>query len=423
MDAPQLFGRNIKADVASGDQRNGDRDRGDAGGRRRGNYQKRGSRGDKGGRGDGGGYHGGERGGDDSLSSPTDIDGAQFMGGRYARSHSSSGDIGEGGWKRSGSGGAMATGGGAEGGLKRGTSHGSAHLGGVGGDASAPFKQRPSLKLAPRTKPLDDASKNDSSVTSSKASIFGGAKPRDETEYEKRKSMLKIESEVNDATSSVAALEVNDSDENGDNESKGGNAGVALVRDADITTVDTNDDRKAQAPALFPKGDDTPQANHDRSDDASTNTPPSVSSGANAGVAKPPTSPKRHSNYERRGSRGGRGRQSYRDNGDRNDRRADGRSQQKDGQRKPGGRGGGRLGERSRTSDRAVGGRCNGSAKDSSRNGQASSNIKASAATAKSATAPAVARVPLNMTAKKENKDPPKKSNSFAALLDDSDNE
>lgn len=76
----------------------------------------------------------------------TDVDGKQFRGGRYTRRDSSGSS------------------------LQRQSS--------VNSESSEP-KQRPSLKLAPRSKPREDTNESSSS------SLFGGGKKRDDSEWER----------------------------------------------------------------------------------------------------------------------------------------------------------------------------------------------------------------------------------------------
>ena len=178
----QISGRNLKVDIASGEPRN---PRG--GGDRQSDRRRSG----RGGRGDGRNYD--RQYSNDSYRSANrdndaPIDGSQFQGGRYSRSTSnmsqgSMGGSGRGGMPRNGSG--M---------MKRSDSSASA------GSAS----QRPSLKLAPRTKPLEE------SGSGSRSSIFGDAKPRDEKEFEDKKAAEAAEKEegLKKVTSSMSDLEV-----------------------------------------------------------------------------------------------------------------------------------------------------------------------------------------------------------------------
>lgn len=91
------------------------------------------------------------------------IDGSKFRGGRFSRK--------DGGGERRDS--ARDAGGEA---ILDGTAPGS--------EGAVP-QQRPSLKLTPRTKPVDDATNN--SMSQSASNIFGGAKPRDETTWQSRR--------------------------------------------------------------------------------------------------------------------------------------------------------------------------------------------------------------------------------------------
>jgi len=83
-----------------------------------------------------------------SGSFGADVDGSKFRGGRYANNN------------------------------RRGSNRRS------NGDSSDAPAQRPSLKLQPRTKPVEE--KGDSESGSS-ANIFGGAKPRDEQTWQERR--------------------------------------------------------------------------------------------------------------------------------------------------------------------------------------------------------------------------------------------
>lgn len=400
---PQLCGRNIKVDVASGERSGGDR--GDRG-------SKRGGRG-RGARGPGGG--GGDKGDRDNLRGPNirrdsrnalpDIDGSQFMGGRYSRSNSSmsnSSNIGGGGGEMRRHSSHVSTG------MTRAASQGS--VSGSGGDNAAsggPPKQRPSLKLAPRTKPLDETK-----TSGATSSIFGGAKPRDEKEWVNKKS-VGSENAGGNVTSAMASLEVKDDDKTMPAEkiepavdgASNGPSAPAATKDAEPNEKgSTSDDKPTSA---------------DR-DDASTNTVPSVSSHGNKG----PSSPRRN-NMERKGSRSGGGRNS---NGDRsfnsNDRRGTNR---RDSNRKSGsGRGGGGRGDRGGRGGRGDGnsgaGRSGRKPPSSNGNsGKVNTNAPKAAPAANGGGAVSASVPASTMPTKKESKAPPKKANSFAAFMDDSD--
>ncbi len=104
----------------------------------------------------------------------SDIDGSQFRGGRYNRTSSNSSGIG---------------------------------LGGDGG-APAPPTERRSLKLAPRTKPVEDNVRS-----TSNSSIFGSAKPRDEDTWRQKKQ----EKEENTSTAVTSQKEKADNTTSNDN--------------------------------------------------------------------------------------------------------------------------------------------------------------------------------------------------------------
>lgn len=315
----QISGRNLKVDIASGERQS----RGGGGG---GADRRRSGRGG-GGRGEGRNYD--RQYSNDSYRSTnrddTPIDGSQFQGGRYSRSASnaSQGSIGGGGGR----------------GMPR---NGSGMMARSDSSASAgSMSQRPSLKLAPRTKPLEE------SGGSSRSSIFGDAKPRDEKEFEEKKAAEAAEKEerLKKVTSSMGDLEVV-------NETNG------------IDEKDTDD-----------KDGDKPE----KSGETKTlNRKPSR--GAGRGGDRPE---RNNSDRRRDGRKSGRG-----------EGRGEGR----------GGRGDRRNSERGgRTSGKESGKRP--SAKSSGKSGEVVSSLAAAAA----------------MPVKQETKAPPKKINSFAAFLDDSD--
>lgn len=389
MENPQLCGRNIKVDVASGEKRTGG-----GGGDRRGSTTRRGGRGDRGpgerqhsDRGDRGGERervGDRRGGTgdrDDRGERGPVDGTQFMGGRYSRSNS-----------------AMSTGSGAPGGgpgMRRigsgaapprradsSSSHGG--LGGApatGGDVpNSPARQRPSLKLVPRTKPLENAA---GSTTGS--SIFGGAKPRDESKFIEKKEPAS-EKDVGEVTSAMDKVDVKESDK---------------PKEDSTPAVDTAATSNGDAPSS--KNDSKTSTDNDKAEKLTE------SSG-------------QRRNIERKPSRGeGRGR--GRDGGERNDRR-DGDGGRREGgiQRKPS-RGEGRgRGERTRNGERSggVGGGGGGrNGKEAGRRGSSTTKpaVKDGDADAATSTTP----LPLPVAA--QSKAPPKKVNSFAAFMDDSDDE
>ena len=255
---------------------------------------------------------------------PKDV-GTQFMGGRYAARSDS---------------GSVRGGGGGGGSIKRNDSslsQGSGGMGGGGGGGDASARQRPSLKLAPRTKPVEKAG------GAIQASIFGGAKPRDESKFVEKKESN--DAEVKEATGSLKAMNV--SDESGD---------------ANKDSTETVD-----AKASEPNEKQPPRRQDSKA-----------------------------------GGRGGRK--------DNNGRRDSTRKSGRDGERRGGGRGdknrgrgeGGRNGKRNSTKSN------NGDSNDKSQ-----SSLAAAAAAGKSTPA-----IPVQTEAKRA---PPKKINSFAAFMDDSD--
>jgi hypothetical protein len=132
-----LAGRKIQVDTANHASGGG----GGGGGGGRG--------GDRGG-GDRGGHRGGNRGGERGSFGPPDVDGSKFRGGRFSGREGGGADRGPGG----------------------------------GTGSSGPPGERPRLKLQTRSKPKEDGDK-----AGAAASIFGGAKPRDEQSWaERRKS-------------------------------------------------------------------------------------------------------------------------------------------------------------------------------------------------------------------------------------------
>jgi hypothetical protein len=249
--------------------------------------------------------------------------GSQFMGGRYATRSDSGSGRGGGTIKRNDSS----------------VSQGS--MGGGGGDASA--RQRPSLKLAPRTKPVE---KEEGGTTQS--SIFGGAKPRDESKFLEKKESS-VDAAVKETTGSMKAMNV--SDESGD-------ANKDSIEAADVKTSEPSEKQP-------PRRQDS-----------------------------------------KAGGRGGRK--------DNNGRRDSTRKPGKDGERRGGG-GGGR-GDKSR--GRGEGGR-NGKRNSTKSNGDSNEKTQSSlaAAAAAGASTPAIT-MPVQTETKKG---PPKKTNSFAAFMDDSD--
>lgn len=390
----QLLGRNLKVDIAAGEPRSGGGGgggRGGGGGERRRNSHARGNRGEGGG---GGRY-------DRQYSDNGDgnyirrdnrddapIDGTQFQGGRYARSSSSlsigSGVVGggSGSLRRNGSG--M---------MKRTDSAVSAGGGGLI-VPNSPAKQRPSLKLAPRTKPLEDGN-----GSASRSSIFGDAKPRDETKFEEKKAaaeaaatadvaQIREEHVVESVTALLGVMEVK---EESSESKKGPNeeADASDSKEEDKNTKDKSAEKQDEFTSISTKALDR-----------------KTSRGAS--------------------SRGpsGRGGDRNKDSEDRNNRK-DGR-RDISGRRPFGrgeGRGGGGRGDRPRNTDR--GGR--NTTREAGKRPSASTTKASNGDTAKvggelvptTSLSVAAAAVPL----KKESKAPPKKANSFAAFMDESDDE
>mmetsp|Transcript_26388 Transcript_26388/g.56110 ORF Transcript_26388/g.56110 Transcript_26388/m.56110 type:complete len:651 (-) Transcript_26388:202-2154(-) len=498
---PMLCGRQIKVDVAEGQRRRsepnnnrgsrggGDRDnRGSMGGRGGGdvrdNYRGGDARGSMGGRGAGdvrgsmgrGGtdirispYGRGptdrERGGrgirddrdpryvrGDSRGSvgggaPPPIDGYQFrgglQGGRYARG--SSGSLG-------GNAGAPTVGAPTVGGMHRsnsglgmkrtdsGASYGSNMGAGMGGEKAIPAgapRQRPSLKLLARSKPLEEASAGGGTPQSS---IFGGAKPRDEMKIitEKKASKNDVtkdntvkEDSTKDVTSSTAAKDIKDIKKN-------------VEKPNPATDEPTNN-----ATAAVPKEGTEKSApvaanatnNQNDKEDAPTSAAAASADAAAASSATPnetfdePNKKKtdRQDSRTGRGGRGGRGSSRRENSGKReNGDGRGGKKERRESARKSGkaGRGGGRGsgGGRKENSDRGVGkeGR-NGSKRGGAKgNKTVNGDGKHSAggdASAVAASQKPPAATPKSVPVKRERKTPPKKINSFAAFMDDSDDE
>lgn len=204
--------------------------------------------------------------------------------------------------------------------------------GSAGGDAPAPARQRPSLKLAPRTKPVDE-----SAGGQTKASIFGGARPRDESKFVEKKESSVDDAAVKEATGSMKSMNVKD--ESGD------------ATKVEATDAKTSEPSEKQPP---------------RRQDSKT------------------------------GGRGGR----------KDGRRDNTRKSGKDGDRRGGGRG-------DKNRGRGEGGRNNGKRNATKSNGDSSEKPQSSLAVA-AASGTAAAQTETK-------KAPPKKTNSFAAFMDDSD--
>ena len=332
----QISGRNLKVDIAAGEPRpsrggGGDRRRSGrgGGGRNDRNYDRQYS--------------------NDSYRSinkdDTPIDGSQFQGGRYSRSASSmsQGSMGgSGSMRRNGSG--M---------INR--SDSTASTGSTGGQA----RQRPSLKLAPRTKPLEE------NAGGSRSSIFGDAKPRDEKEFEEKKAAeaARKDDGMKKVTNSMSDLEVvkESNGTNGANENVDEQHGPAVAKDG-VKTEKQGETSSNQTKTLNRKS----------------------SRGAGRGGDK---TERNNSDRKRDGRKSGRGE----------------------------GRGGGRGGDK-RNNERN--GRNNGKESGKRPSVKATNNSDSTKDAPVSSLAAAAA-----MPVKQEAKAPPKKANSFAALLDDSDEE
>jgi hypothetical protein len=221
------------------------------------------------------------------------------------------------------------------------------------------MRQRPSLKLAPRTKPLEE------DTGGSRSSIFGDAKPRDEKEFEEKKAAEAAEKDegLKKVTSSMSDLEV--------------------VKESNGN--DAKEERNEEAAPSDAQGDEKTEKQSE-------------------------TSPDRTKALHRKTSRGG-GRGGDRPERNNSDRKRDGR--------KPGrgeGRGGAGRGDK-RNSER--GGRSSGKDSGKRPSVKATNGDAAKVGDAEPVSSLAAAAMPV----KQESKAPPKKTNSFAAFMDDSDDE
>eukprot|EP00804_Cyclotella_cryptica_P005505 CCRYP_003028-RA/>CCRYP_003028-RA protein AED:0.27 eAED:0.27 QI:238/1/1/1/1/1/3/156/552 len=392
----QLCGRNLKVDIASGEPRSGagGGGRGGGGGDRRRNSQARGNRGEGGGSGrydrqysDNSSSNFNRRDNKDDMP----IDGSQFQGGRYARSNSSlsvgSGVAGSGGGslRRNGSG--M---------MKRTDSAASTGAAGVA-VPNSPVRQRPSLKLAPRTKPLEEGN-----ASASRSSIFGDAKPRDESKFEEKKAVAAgvvaasasvtqaiEENVVENLTASMGAMEVK-KESNESKEDTIEKADASEGKEEDKTTNDKSMEKEDEFTSI-------PKKTLDRK--TSRGAPQRGISG-----------------------RGGDRTKDGEDRSNKKDGRKDSSGRRPSGRGEGQGRGGGGRGDRPRNNER--GGRNN--ARDAGKRPSASNAKSSNGGTAKdggtvvptTSLAAAAALQP-----KKESKAPPKKINSFAAFMDESDDE
>ena len=334
-----ISGRKVKVDIASGEPRSrgggGSSDRrrsGRAGGgRNERNYDRQFSNDS---------YRSTTRNNDDIP-----IDGSQFQGGRYSRSASGMSQGSRGSMRGNGSG--M---------IKRSDSAAS-----TGSDAVAAGqgRQRPSLKLAPRTKPLEEGN------VGSRSSIFGEAKPRDEKEFEEKKTAVPTEKEegVKKVTTSMSDLEVVQETSNG-----------------------TNDGSNDKHDATEVKEQGGIEKNSEASSGQNKSSIRKPSRGAGRGGDRPERS---NSDRKRDGRKSGRG-----------EGRGGGRGDKRNSER--GGRNNGRE-SGTRSSGKATNG-------DAAKDGDGAAPVSSLAAAAA-------------MPAKQESKARPKKTNSFAAFMDDSDDE
>lgn len=401
-------------------------------------YGDRGMRDSRGGRGGGDARQFSDhRDGGGNRGPPPKIDGSQFMGGRYARG-SSGGNLGSTGgpaptavMKR------------ADSSASHGSSRdigGSVSGGGGGGDASGAPRQRPSLKLLARTKPLEE-----SKATTSQSSIFGGAKPRDETKFiaekqkeeaskkedSKKEDAKKEDDAVKEVASGIDKVEIlkNEAREKSIKEPK---------KIEEIEKEGYGEAKDGWAPAPI----EEPSAKVDPKDDSASQNTEDRSKG------KP--------GYDRkdsRGGRGGRGKGKNRENSDRGSKHEGegggrGGGGRRDSARKTGrgdGGGGGRGGGKREKSERGKGGRGGGGEgggggrgnaekRQSSKsgggkgdNGKSGGAEEAGGSGAPSSLAAAAAegqkqqQQPPSAPGKETKTAAPKKTNSFAAFMDDSD--
>lgn len=399
---PQLCGRIIKVDVAnaaaprtSSVRGGGENERGGGGGR------ESSSKGSDGRDGGGRGRQYSDRSDSGVGGGSGRVDGSQFMGGRYAgEGRSNSGNN----LSASGSGGGKTT---PTAVMRRADS--SASQGSRGVEDAAPAtdaatKQRPSLKLLARTKPLDNAS----STATTQSSIFGRAKPRDETKF--------VAAATAEATVETKTVAANDT-------SKDLTSGVAKM---EITkshvTAPASDHAVGNSKSIDNNGSKGMEASAPEKDD---NT----------------AEPSKH-NIERKDSRGGGGRggggrgrggDKNRENGDRKrEGRRDSTRRPSRGVRVGGGRGragsegrgeGRNTTSESRNSKSAKNGSGTTSGKSNAGSGKGKSAGVSSLAAAAAAGEVNPNSLPTMLTTNETKKGPPKKVNSFAAFMDDSDSD
>ena len=407
---PQLCGRNIKVDVANAAAPRTSSVRSGGGSGRGGRESSsRGSESKDGGGGRGRQYSersdsGGGSGGSGRL------DGSQFMGGRYA-----------GGGGRSNSGNNLSASGRGGGGkttptavMRRADS--SASQGSRGEEDAAPAadtatKQRPSLKLLARTKPLDNAL---SSTATTQSSIFGGAKPRDETKF--------VAAATAEAAVETKTVTVNDT-------SKNLTSGVATkeITKSDVTA---------------PVSDHAVGNSKSIGNNGSKGTEAAAAPALENNEKEDNTAEPSKNNIERKDSRGGggRGRGGRGRGGGRNRENGDGKREgRRDSTRRPGrgeriaggrGRGGseGRGEGRNTTNESRNSKSTKYGSGTTSGKSNAGSGMGKSGGVSSLAAAAAVGEInpnslPTMPTSSDTKKGPPKKVNSFAAFMDDSDSD
>lgn len=402
---PQLCGRNIKVDVAISTPRTSSARSGGGSGRGervgRDSCSNRGSD-SRDGRGKASIRN--NRQYSDRSDSDGRVDGSQFMGGRYAGGRSNSGNnlnssvIGGGGGKTT----PTAV-------MRRVDS--SASQGTRDAEDAAPAdvvtKQRPSLKLLARSKPLDNAS---SSAMTTQSSIFGGAKPRDESKFVAAQAEAAVETKAVDDTrkdlaSSVAKMVVSKSDVS---------APVSDLAVGNSNSLDNNGSEATETlAALTPENNDKepPKTNHERKD--------SRGGGGRGGSGR------------------GRGGNRNRENGDgKREGRRDSTVKSGRGERGAGGKGRGSSEGRGegrstnnerRNSKSTKNGSSTASGKNNAESGKGKSGGVSSLAAAAAAATVAGEAIPKSLptmpTASEIKKGPPKKVNSFAAFMDDSDSD
>ncbi len=401
---PQLCGRIIKVDVANAAPRTSSV-RGGGGSERGGRGRESSSKGSDGRDGGGRGRQYSDRSDSGAGGGSGRVDGSQFMGGRYAGGgRSNSGNN----LSTSGSGGGKTTPTAVMRRADSSASQGSRGVEDAAPAADAATKQRPSLKLSARTKPLGNAL---SSTTTTQSSIFGNAKPRDETKFVAAATAeAAVETKTvaaNDTrkklTSGVAKMEILKSDVT---------APASDHAVGNSKSIDNNGSKgtEATAPENYEKGDDTVEP-------SKNNTERKDSRGGGG----------------RRGGGRGRGGGKNRENGD------DKREGRRDSTRRPSrgvrvGGGRGRVGSEGRGEGRNTTSESRDS--KSTKNGSGTTSGKSNAGSGKgksggvSSLAAAAAAgeanpntLPTMLTANETKKGPPKKDNSFAAFMEDSDSD